>query len=148
MVGLYRVAASVAIYRPERTEARPPHILRRPLYFPLSQFNGARPANMAIFFELKTPSSGRSQIKVADVIGPMPGTLRKILTLQRQIGLFWIVLPISVSILSISRCYPKALAAMCWSERNTPVFRSLWPVQGKTQRRYHQKHSAQLVECG
>src|SRR5210317_949994 len=100
MAGLHRIAANVAMYRPERTDARPPQILRRPLNFPLSQFNGARPANMAIFFGLKTPNSGRSQIKLADVMGPMPGTLCKISSLQRQMGLAWSILPISDSILS------------------------------------------------
>lgn len=47
MVGLWRIAVTVAMYRIVCTEARPPHTRRRPRYWPLSLFGGDRQAKMA-----------------------------------------------------------------------------------------------------
>jgi len=60
MIGLQRMAEIVAMYKPARTAARPPKMVRWPRMVPESRFMGATPTRAAICWGLSFPSSGRS----------------------------------------------------------------------------------------
>ena len=72
---LPRTADKVAIYRTERTSARPPQIMRYPRWKPLSRLNGAKPAKAAISRRFNRPNSGKYDSNVNIVTGPTPGAL-------------------------------------------------------------------------
>lgn len=87
MAALQRVAVTVAMYRAERTGARPPQIRRLPRRVPLSQLNGHTPTKALMPWRFSVPSSGRLAIRVRVLTGPMPGTLFKRSSFSRHTAL-------------------------------------------------------------
>ena len=69
-----RVAAKVAMYRTERTSARPPHIIRRPRWKPLSRLNGANPTSAAISPQMFSRRQNFDQITATSGIQIIHGT--------------------------------------------------------------------------
>ncbi len=72
------MATNVAMYKPQRTEVRPPEIMRLPLCWPLSWLIGATPTSRAICFSESVPISGNSAKHRADETLPIPLTDCKI----------------------------------------------------------------------
>jgi len=98
------MAETVAMYKTERTSARPPQTDRRPRNFPLSRFKGATPTNLAISLRFRLPSSGTLLNRVWHNTGPTPLALCKISSFARQRGLFWIMSSKSLPKLSRHFC--------------------------------------------
>ena len=60
------------MYKGVRTVARPPQVVRLPLWRPLSAFNGATPTSLPICPCVSWPSSGKAAIRLAWVQIPTP----------------------------------------------------------------------------
>ena len=72
MTGLERRAVRAAMYKAQRTELRPPRMVRRPRNWPLSRLKGAMPTRAAICWRFNWPSSGTSASRQALDLGAHP----------------------------------------------------------------------------
>ena len=101
-------ATKAPMYSTARTRARPPQVVRLPLWRPLSRLNGATPTRAAICFRPREPRSGRPASNVMDTWFPTPGTLRRSSSFSRHTGLLSIVCLSSPS-RSLSSCSSQAM---------------------------------------
>jgi hypothetical protein len=111
----------VAIYKTQRTSARPPFVLRLPRLLPLSLLNGAVPTRAAICLRLQTPSSGRVAINVAAVIFPTPGVLINKAFFCLISGVFFVSWSISLSS-SASCSFSEVIMLSIYSRISGSIF--------------------------